>query len=244
MKRVLHIVLLLAVAAACRGPRVIPRDELTDIYYEMFMADQKIREFGYPSAMIDTMLVYEPIFEKYGYDTDDYLHSMRYYLKDPERFAKVFEEVSKRLSEDAKSLDPVIEHRNWVSKQMGTKRPRLDSILAPFSRDSVQLGQVRFVRDSSLYGAWFRLAPVDGGSLRVPFDPLLLDSLKKDTVAVDSLEKPLEKPVEEPSAVEPIEKPAVKPSPERPPRRARERELKLKEERIVEVAEEEPVGAE
>ena len=41
--------------AACRGPRVIPRDKLTDIYYDMFMADQKIREFGYPSAMIDTM---------------------------------------------------------------------------------------------------------------------------------------------------------------------------------------------
>ena len=231
MKRILHIVLLLAVVASCRGPRVIPRDKLTDIYYDMFMADQKIREFGYPSAMIDTMLVYEPIFEKYGYDTDDYLHSMRHYLKDPERFAKVFEDVSKRLEADAKALDPLIEERDRLMKQRSVKRPRLDSVLAPL-RDSVHLGRVRVVRDSSRYGGWFKLVSADGGGIQVPFDTLWLDSLdrKKDTVAVDTLEKPLEEF-------------AVTPPTERPPRGIIEQTtIIIKVDPIVEeVAEEVPV---
>ena len=87
MKRFLHIVLVLLLAAACKGPRVIPKDTLADIYTDMFIADQKVRDLGIPRVQMDTMLVYEAVFEKYGYDTDDYLHTVRYYLKDPERFA-------------------------------------------------------------------------------------------------------------------------------------------------------------
>ena len=38
----------------------------------------------------DTTLVYEPILQKYGYDSDDYRKSIDYYMNDPERFARIF----------------------------------------------------------------------------------------------------------------------------------------------------------
>jgi hypothetical protein len=148
---------------------------------------------------LDTLLVYEAVFEKYGYDTDDYMHSLRYYLKDPERFAKVFEEVASRLERESKSLDPLIEHLDRVAQRMGAKRPRIDSILAPFSKDSMYVGLARVVRDSSRYPAWFRLVGVQKDTLMMPVDTLKApaDTLAKDTVAVETPVEPEEEPVAE-----------------------------------------------
>ena len=182
MKRALHIVLVLLVAAACRGPRVIPKDTLTDIYVDMLMADQLIREEGIPRSQMDTTLVYEAVFNKYGYDTDDYLFSVRNYLKDPERFAKIFEEVAKRLEGEVEVLDKIIEHEEWLARQLGAKRPQIDSILAPFSKDNIFVGLARTVRDTSRYAAWFRLEPVHEDTLMIPVDSL---KTKKDSVVMD-----------------------------------------------------------
>ncbi|MBR2227149.1 MAG: DUF4296 domain-containing protein [Bacteroidales bacterium] len=190
MKRFCHIVLLLAVVAvaACRGPRVIPRAKMVNIYCDMFMADQQVREDDMSRTAMDSLLVYEAVFEKYGYDTDDYMHSLRHYLKDPERFAKVFEEAAARLEGQAKSLEPIIQHQDWVAQRMGAKRPRIDSILAPFSKDSVYVGLARVVRDSSRYPAWFRLVGVRKDTLMVPVDTVKVDSLKAEQ-AIEEVEE-------------------------------------------------------
>ena len=96
MRKYLHIILLAVVVSAC-GPRIIPRDKMVDIYYDMFMADQQVRENRDLQHQADTMLVYEAVFNRYGYDTDDYLNSLQYYLKDPERFSQVRQAVVERL---------------------------------------------------------------------------------------------------------------------------------------------------
>ena len=191
MKRILHIVLALVAAAACEGPRVIPKDTLTDIYEEMFLADQLVRERGIPSAQLDTLLVYEAIFNKYGYNTDDYLRSVRHYLKDPERFAKVFEEVARRLDEEVKSLDKLIEHNIQLAEKRAEAHPLLDSLLAPFSKDAVFAGQARVERDSSRYPAWFRLVAVQEDTLMLSVDTLEARRARKEA-RLDSLTiKPL-----------------------------------------------------
>ena len=164
--------------ASCRGPRVIPKDTLTDIYVDMLMADQFVREENISRKQLDTMLVYEAVFNKYGYDTDDYLNSVRYYLKDPERYAKVFEDVAKRLQGEVDALEKIIEHQEWLQR-MGAKRPQIDSILAPFSKENVYVGLARVARDTSRYPAWFRLVAVHEDTLMIPLDSL---KARKDTV--------------------------------------------------------------
>ena len=226
MKRFLHIVLVLLAAAACQGPRVIPKDTLTDIYTDMFIADQMVREENIPRARMDTMLLYEAVFEKYGYDTDDYLHSVRHYLKDPERFAKVFENVAERLQGEVDALEKIIEHQNWVASRMGAKRPRLDSVLAPFSKESVYVGLARVARDTSRYPAWFRLVAAHEDTLMVPVDSL--DALRaRDTltarVPADSSAKD--------EKIKPVpEKPAIKPRGDLQPRRHSNFEIAVEEE--------------
>ena len=183
MKRILHIVLVLVAVAACQGPRIIPKGTLTDIYVEMFLADQQVREQNIPRTQMDSLLVYEAVFNKYGYNTDDYLNSVRHYLKDPERFAKVFEEVNKRLEGELKALDRQIEYEQNLANKRATKYPLVDSLLAPFSQDAVFVGLARVERDSSRYPAWFRLMPVREDTLMVSVDSLEARAARKDTLA-------------------------------------------------------------
>ena len=202
MKRFLHIVLVLLVAVACRGPRVIPKDTLTDIYTEMFLADQMVRDADIPRAQMDTMLLYEAVFEKYGYDTEDYLYSLRYYLKDPERFGKVFENVSKRLEGEVEALKKIVELRNRIASKREADYPLVDSVLTPFSKESVFVGLARVERDTSRYPAWFRLVAVHEDTLMVSVDSLA--ALR----GRDSLSK--EKPSPEADLAEPVRKPELK----------------------------------
>ena len=212
MKHLLHIVLVLLAVAACQRTRVIPKDTLVDIYTDMFLADQMVREENIPRVRMDTLLLYEAVFQKYGYNTDDYLNSVRFYLKDPERFAKVFENVAKRMEGEVDALDKIIDHQNWVANQMGVKRPQLDSILAPFSKESVYVGLARVARDTSRYPAWFRLVAAHEDTLMIPVDSLA--ALRaRDTLLVKDAE---EKPVLSPTPKEPREPGNIRP--ERRPR--------------------------
>jgi hypothetical protein len=182
VKRFLHIVLAVLVAAACRGPRIIPKDTLTDIYVDMLMADQFVREENIPRKQLDSMLVYEAVFNKYGYDTDDYMNSVRYYLKDPERFAKIFEEVARRLEGEADALEKIIERQERLAQKAVVTNPRLDSLLALFSEENMYRGQARFVRDTARYPIGFHMVPVREDTLMIPVDSL---KAKTDTVAVE-----------------------------------------------------------
>lgn len=185
MKRFLHIVLVLVAVAACQNPRIIPKDTLTDIYEDMFLADQLVRERNLPQPQMDTLLVYEAVFNKYGYNTDDYLNSVRYYLKDPERFAKVFDEVDRRLEAKVKELDRLIEYQQRLDEKRAVTYPLLDSILTPFSKEAVFVGLARVERDSSAYPAWFRLTAVQEDTLMVPVDSV--EARKERKARLDSL---------------------------------------------------------
>ena len=240
MKRLLHIVLVLVAAASCRGPRIIPKDTLTDIYEEMFLADRKVLDLNIPRPQMDTLLLYEAIFEKYGYDTDDYLYSMQLYLRDPERFAKVFEEVAKRLEKEIDDLDKLIERQNRENALAQRTFPQIDSMLAPFSKAGQYAGQARLERDTALYAALYRLVAVQEDTLMMPVDSVEARALRDSLgVVKDSLKA--ETPVKDAEAGK--DKPLLpgKPTIMAPPERPRQLPPKLRQREIIateEVAEE------
>lgn len=104
-----HIVAFAAFAlillASCKEEdKVIPRDKLARIYAEMLVTDQWILTTPNIRTIADTSLVYEPILEKYGYDSDDYRRSVDHYMDDPERFARIFRETDEILDLRIKEL--------------------------------------------------------------------------------------------------------------------------------------------
>ena len=193
MRKAFHIALLLLVVLAgvvsCRGPKRIPRKEMEEIFYLMFLQDQQIKQTQALRKQADTMLVYEGIFEAYGYDTDDYLHSLQYYLEEPEKMEKVMDAVADRLEKESGLTQKAIDLERWRKKLMGiyllpydTSRapkqgPRLvDTLKVRFDGDSVYLHKVLdslmlLPQDSLIFYRDSLPEPAD--TLAVPADTLL-----------------------------------------------------------------------
>lgn len=122
-----HILALASLAlillASCKEEdKVIPRDKLARIYAEMLVTDQWILTTPNIRTIADTSLVYEPILEKYGYDSDDYRRSVDRYMDDPERFARIFRETDEMLGLRIKEL----EERKKVLEDMEKRRNELE----------------------------------------------------------------------------------------------------------------------
>lgn len=101
MKNFLHILciigLVLLLYSCSGGPRVIPRGKMAKIYAEMLLTDQWINSTPSVMRMADTSLVYEPILEKYGYNSADYRRSVEHYMDDPERYSRILRSTSEIL---------------------------------------------------------------------------------------------------------------------------------------------------
>ena len=179
-----HIVplLLILLLSSCSGKRnVIPRSVMADIYADMFIADQWLEDHSKERSRADTMLFYDPVFRRYGYTFEDYDRSVQYYMKDPERFSKIFRDASNKIKEKTKKIASRAEQyaaakafneqiKGYLSKDFQAdtflwKAPVTDSlILDSLRRDSLRLDSIRLVE--------FRL-----------------DSLRRDSLYRDSLER-------------------------------------------------------
>ena len=117
----------------------------------MLMADQWIIENSRTRTQADTSLVYEPIFQRYGYDTEDYRASVAHYMKDPERYSRILRETAEIL--DARILE---------LKELKRIEDRRKSIV-PYKIDRFRLYYVR-----SVEGLWEH-----GDSVSVEVDSLV-----------------------------------------------------------------------
>lgn len=100
----------LAVLLFCscgRGTRVIPESVLSDIYVEMFLADQWVQQNSRSRKTADTTNFYLPILKKYGYGLDDYRHSVEHYLREPDDYARILKTASSKLTAEAKRLQEI-----------------------------------------------------------------------------------------------------------------------------------------
>lgn len=154
--RVVHIiaacaVLFFLVGCSFNRTKVIPRGDMAEIYAEMLMADQWIIENTKTRTQADTSLVYEPIFQRYGYDTEDYRASVAHYMKDPERYSRILRETAEIL--DARILE---------LKELKRIEDRRKSIV-PYKIDRFRLYYVR-----SVEGLWEH-----GDSVSVEVDSLV-----------------------------------------------------------------------
>ena len=100
--RVAHILsvmamLLILAGSSCSKAKVIPRGKMAEIYAEMLVMDQWILDNHRVRSQADTSLVYEPIFESYGYTTEDYRASVEHYMKDPERYSRILRRTTEIL---------------------------------------------------------------------------------------------------------------------------------------------------
>ena len=129
--RLFIVIALLVLAASCKGPRTIPRDKLSDIFHDMFLQDQQIRNDPSIRKIADTSLVYEGIFREYGYTTDDYIYTVGKYIREPDKFAKVFAKTADRLDKEAKEIGKEVRYEDWRNSLMKIYKQPIDTTHLP-----------------------------------------------------------------------------------------------------------------
>ncbi len=117
---------MLLSVVSCNNHRTIPKNKLAKIYYEMYLTDEAISQDYKLRRMTDSLHLYEPIFNKFGYTTDDYLYSAEYYLKNPERYRKIFDKTKVLLVEKRVELEKILEFENRFNRLKSW--PMLDSL--------------------------------------------------------------------------------------------------------------------
>lgn len=125
--------------SSCRDRKdIIPKGTMSKIYYDIYMTDEAVDANYGLRRMADTMRIYEPIFNKYGYTTEDYNRSVNFYLGRPDKFEDVFEDTKTMLEKRKAELNAILEAEG--------KRPRLWSLV-----DSLELYTSEGVHASMAY---------------------------------------------------------------------------------------------
>ena len=165
---VCHIVaavLLGLLLFSCSGrPRIIPRATLTDIYADMFLADQWLRDNSSERQRADTSLFYDPIFARYGYTFEDYDATVRKYMEDPEKFSKIFRDAAEKLRKGRDKYDKKLQDLKRIKE---------------FNEAFKNYSSTDFDSDTLLW------SPPAADTLVL--DSLTLDSLRRDSLRLDSL---------------------------------------------------------
>ena len=110
--RYLLIILTAALVClpSCRDRKdIIPKGTMSKIYYDIYMTDEAVDVNYGLRKMADTMRIYEPIFNKYGYTTEDYNRSVSFYLERPDKFESVFEDTKTMLEKRKAQLNAILE---------------------------------------------------------------------------------------------------------------------------------------
>ena len=137
-----HIFIILTAALLCLSScrekeSIIPKDIMSQIYYDIYMTDEAVDVNYGLRRMADTMRIYEPIFNKYGYTTEDYNRSVNFYLERPDKFEDVFEDTKTMLEKRKAELNSILEAEG--------KRPRLWSLvdsLELYTSEGIHAGMV------------------------------------------------------------------------------------------------------
>lgn len=182
MKRALPYLLVIAAVLYCvagcslRRPRTIPRDTLSEIFAEMFIADQWLNDNGDERRRADTMLFYEPIFRKYGYDSLDYRKTVDEYIYEPDKFLEVINNTAEILDKRVKQKEAV---KTLIDKIKAANAQIKGYHFRDFSTDSVRWA------DSVVLWHRYALDSLQRDSLQL--DSLQRDSLQRDSIARDPL---------------------------------------------------------
>ena len=92
---------LAAVAASCHRARTIPDDKLVSITREIYLANAFRGSTFYPLSQSDSVDIYTPIFEKYGYEPSDLSYTIRNLSKRKSvRFTDIIDRVTEQLARE------------------------------------------------------------------------------------------------------------------------------------------------
>ena len=105
MKKTVILIILVAatLAVGCRRHKIIPDKELGEIFHDALLTNSYI---DYRNLDIDSLNIYEPIFERHGYTTDDVRYTIaNFSRRKSARLSDVAEYMILLLDREARELN-------------------------------------------------------------------------------------------------------------------------------------------
>lgn len=158
MKLLLALLSSLLLFASCDGG-VIPRGKMSKIVAEIYLSDKYMSSSSIEMAeKADSILIYEPILNKYGYDTEDYLTTIAYYVERPSKLRTIYTNAQNILQKELdqtnirllaeRSIDSL---RNAISAELNSIKE--GEIKDPLTRS------LRWILFSEMEESWEKAAP-------------------------------------------------------------------------------------
>ncbi|MBP5692648.1 MAG: DUF4296 domain-containing protein [Bacteroidales bacterium] len=125
--KILHIVAAAVALAAslaassCHKKGILPKDDVADIMYRMFVVDEYAKKYFPVNQAADTMLLYQHIFDEYNCTLEDYRNSIRYYIPDEKAYSYILDRAV-RTAQDSASK---------ANKELNMDRPKGTIVRVP-----------------------------------------------------------------------------------------------------------------
>lgn len=148
--------MLFAAISCHRSGAPIPRRDMTHIYADMALLDQRIGSNWENRRIADTTLVYEAVLAEYGYTVEDFHRSQEKYIKDARRYTKMLkksvgllESEKKVLVKEKARLDAIMEARAGTGRYSPNRILLLDTLTF---LDSISLFDFQKGLDTAYFG--------------------------------------------------------------------------------------------
>lgn len=129
MKRILLTAAILLAGLGCTRHKIIPDDKLAAIFRDAFLANAYL---GEEKIRTDSMLIYEPIFHRYGYSTDDVQYTIGNFSKRKSaRLGDVVEQAIDLLEQEGTFLNrevAVLDTIDQVARRTFTRTVLSDTL--------------------------------------------------------------------------------------------------------------------
>ncbi|MDR1130050.1 MAG: DUF4296 domain-containing protein, partial [Prevotellaceae bacterium] len=107
MMRRLYIVFILTVLISCSKQKIIPEKVLVEIVYKMQITDAVLSTHEPSIFHKDSMRIYEPVVEKFGYSLEDLRRTFLKYADQDGKLQSVLSEVSLKIENEKKIYQPI-----------------------------------------------------------------------------------------------------------------------------------------
>jgi hypothetical protein len=123
MNQIFKIVLIVTFAAVSCSKEVVDADDMPKILADIYMADRYMLNSPANIQKADSLFIYEPILNKYGYTVEDMIYTMNHYLPRPQKLKLFFTEAK-----------AILEKRELNVSNKIAANAKKDSLLAPIRK--------------------------------------------------------------------------------------------------------------
>jgi len=166
MNQILRIIILVILVATSCSKNVIDDDDLPKILADIYMADRYVLNSPVNIRKADSSLIYEPILNKYGYTTEDFVYTIDYYLPRPVKLKSYFTDAKKILEERELNVSNKLAVINQRDLLLSPIRNILEEVDSLRELDSYQRS-LRWILSPDRYPNWRIYLP---DSLKVRYE--------------------------------------------------------------------------